>query len=278
MIDDEEVLQAREKFIKSIQTFLQKFSRYPFRVMPKVLLIAWERYSEIKHAFTDKQYTLEEFQELMCKLLEDVQNINEELSKFTNSLSWDRPMIADDEEHSIQFRLYLENSSKAIAPVLPTDKSEYSLSMGNKNLDTIPETKSNKLIKSSVENLVPIPSEYEVTFDNEKIVDTIVESLSPSPIIVKDGDSHMEEIDLFLATDDLMPPVVMNNIDELIEDECFDPGVGEIDVFKNVEDDDYFPFIFVIQNFLLCLIYPEVSPLLLSTESEDTIFDLGIST
>nr|GEZ25356.1 hypothetical protein [Tanacetum cinerariifolium] len=38
---------------------------------------------------------------------------------------------------------------------------------------------------------------------------------------------------------------VMNNIDELIEDEFFDPG-GENDVFANVEDDDYFPFMFVI--------------------------------
>nr|GFD10894.1 hypothetical protein [Tanacetum cinerariifolium] len=71
---------------------------------------------------------------------------------------------------------------------------------------------------------------------------------------------------------------VMNNIDELIEDECFDPGGGEVDVFVNIEDDDFFPFIFVIQIFLPYLTYPEVSPLLLSTESEDTIFDPGIST
>nr|GFB14136.1 hypothetical protein [Tanacetum cinerariifolium] len=38
---------------------------------------------------------------------------------------------------------------------------------------------------------------------------------------------------------------VINHIDDLNEDECFDPG-GEIDVFANIEDDDYFPFIFVI--------------------------------
>nr|GEZ24651.1 hypothetical protein [Tanacetum cinerariifolium] len=41
---------------------------------------------------------------------------------------------------------------------------------------------------------------------NAEIADTIVESLSPSPIPVKDSDSQMEEIDLFLATDDLIPP------------------------------------------------------------------------
>ncbi|GJW19063.1 putative reverse transcriptase domain-containing protein [Tanacetum coccineum] len=70
---------------------------------------------------------------------------------------------------------------------------------------------------------------------------------------------------------------VKNDFDELNEDECFDPG-GEIDVFANVEDDDYFPFTFIIRIFLPYLTYPEVSPLLLSTGSEDTIFDPGIST
>nr|GEX33687.1 hypothetical protein [Tanacetum cinerariifolium] len=41
---------------------------------------------------------------------------------------------------------------------------------------------------------------------NVEIANTIVESLAPSPIPVEDSDSQMEEIDLFLATDDLMPP------------------------------------------------------------------------
>nr|GEV07967.1 integrase, catalytic region, zinc finger, CCHC-type, peptidase aspartic, catalytic [Tanacetum cinerariifolium] len=129
---------------------------------------------------------------------------------------------------------------------------------------------------------------------NAEIANTIVESLSPSPIPVEDSDSLMDEIDLFLTTDDLLPPriesddydsegdiyfleellvddsipffenessdfdhqddpsfprpppeppdvkflfdlepdsggvilVVMNNIDRLNEDECFDPGVA----------------------------------------------------
>nr|GEW11497.1 hypothetical protein [Tanacetum cinerariifolium] len=70
---------------------------------------------------------------------------------------------------------------------------------------------------------------------------------------------------------------VMNNIEEFNEDECFDPEGGEIDVFENIEDDNYFPFISVIRIFLPYLTYPKVSPLLISTRSEDTIFDLGIS-
>nr|GEV37832.1 zinc finger, CCHC-type [Tanacetum cinerariifolium] len=422
MIDDEEVLQAREKFLKAIQTFLQKFSRYSFGVMPKVLLIAWERFFEIKHAFTDKQYQPEEIQELMCKLLEDLQII----------------------KHSIQYKEYLENSSNAITTVLPTEEPECSLSIGYEHLSTILETESDEVIKYSAKNLVQISSEYEVTSDDEKDVPmenfkvysnllfddeeiifnkidphyinaesdlieslsnrdtlfdsspkfdyleefsgefmptsivneerikreheeyislmekllsinsfpcplenfhayTIIETLPTSPIPVENGDSLREEIDIFTGTDDLTPPViesddydserdihfleellnndsisllenessnfdhhddpsfprppseppdvevffdfepnelisvVMSNIDELNEDKCFDPGGGEIDVFANIKDDDYFPFIFVIRIFLPYLTYPEVSPLLLSAKSKDTIFDPVIS-
>ncbi|GKD31546.1 hypothetical protein Tco_1242324, partial [Tanacetum coccineum] len=76
------------------------------------------------------------------------------------------------------------------------------------------------------------------------------------------------EISLIIETD---TPVI-NNFDELNEDECFDPGGDEIDV----EDNDSFTF--VIRTFLPFLTYPEVSPVLLSTRSEDTIFDPEIST
>nr|GEW85096.1 hypothetical protein [Tanacetum cinerariifolium] len=46
---------------------------------------------------------------------------------------------------------------------------------------------------------------------NAEIADTIVESLSPSPIPVEDSDFQMEEIDLFLDMHDLMPPSIEND-------------------------------------------------------------------
>ncbi|GJR74169.1 hypothetical protein Tco_0086534 [Tanacetum coccineum] len=141
----------------------------------------------------------------------------------------------------------------AITPDLPIPDS---LIMEDEHLDTIPVTESANTIKSSVEDLVPTPSESAITiypmvkeffgelahtdpipsgvvdtdskpeeeirlaenlsYDNSsprppeecnsKIADTIVESLSPPPIPVEDSDSLMEEIDLFLASDDSMPP------------------------------------------------------------------------
>ncbi|GJV74338.1 hypothetical protein Tco_1494333 [Tanacetum coccineum] len=42
---------------------------------------------------------------------------------------------------------------------------------GDEDLRTIPEKESDKVIKSSVENLVPIPSESEDTFDNDNECD-----------------------------------------------------------------------------------------------------------
>ncbi|GJY49832.1 hypothetical protein Tco_0439788 [Tanacetum coccineum] len=101
------------------------------------------------------------------------------------------------------------------------------------------------------------------------------------PGIESDFDSEEDIIDNLLNDDpipeyerltfDMEPDVpLINNVDELNEDECFDPGGGGI----NVKVDD--SFIFVIQTFLPYIAYPEVSPLLSSTENEDTIFDPGI--
>ncbi|GJW29883.1 hypothetical protein Tco_0046758 [Tanacetum coccineum] len=54
----------------------------------------------------------------------------------------------------------------AITTDLPIEEPDNSLNMGDEHLDTIPATESDEVIKSSVENLVPIPSEFEGIFDD----------------------------------------------------------------------------------------------------------------
>nr|GEZ98844.1 hypothetical protein [Tanacetum cinerariifolium] len=54
-----------------------------------------------------------------------------------------------------------DNYDFAITPVLSTEETDNSLSMGDEHLDTIPATESDELIKSSVEDLIPILSESE---------------------------------------------------------------------------------------------------------------------
>ncbi|GKB75076.1 hypothetical protein Tco_0936488 [Tanacetum coccineum] len=72
----------------------------------------------------------------------------------------------DDDDYTIQYKEYLENSSNAITPDLSAEEPDNSLSMGDEHLSTILETESDEVIKSSVEDLVPIPSESEGIFDN----------------------------------------------------------------------------------------------------------------
>ncbi|GKG34367.1 hypothetical protein Tco_0437063, partial [Tanacetum coccineum] len=129
---------------------------------------------------------------------------------------------------------------------------------------------------------------------NSKNVDTIIESPSPSPIPVENDDYDSEgdirfleelfindplplpeiessNLDHFNDPSSPRPPPeppdveislifepnapVINNVDELNEDECFDPG-----------------------EVRLMLKLTIVSPLPSSTKNEDTIFDPGIST
>nr|GEZ00222.1 hypothetical protein [Tanacetum cinerariifolium] len=59
----------------------------------------------------------------------------------------------------------------AITPDLPTKEPDNSLSIGDEHLTTILETESDEVIKYSVENLIPIPSEFKDFSDNENECD-----------------------------------------------------------------------------------------------------------
>ncbi|GKE27420.1 hypothetical protein Tco_1442804, partial [Tanacetum coccineum] len=70
----------------------------------------------------------------------------------------------------------------AITTGLLIEEPDNSLKMGDEHLDTIPATESDEVIKSSVENLVPIPSEFEGISDDTSDVpncdnNCVVESL-----------------------------------------------------------------------------------------------------
>nr|GEZ36072.1 hypothetical protein [Tanacetum cinerariifolium] len=111
-----------------------------------------DRVFKIKDAFGNKQYKPKDIQKLFHKLFNDVQNIHEELDEYINTPSWNRHAFYnngedDDEDYAIAITL----------DFLITD----SLIMGDEHLDTIPEKESDEFIKSSVETLVPNPSEFE---------------------------------------------------------------------------------------------------------------------
>ncbi|GJS17072.1 putative reverse transcriptase domain-containing protein [Tanacetum coccineum] len=130
------------------------------------LLLAEERFLKIKQAVEEEQNQPEVMQELLLKLMNDLQILNgiqpkqEEQAAQSFLLNWNFPMV-DDDEYTIIYR-----STKTITLDLPTVEPDNSLSMGDEPLSTIPETESDEVIKSSVENLVPIPSESKGISDD----------------------------------------------------------------------------------------------------------------
>ncbi|GJS13751.1 reverse transcriptase domain-containing protein [Tanacetum coccineum] len=114
----------------------------------------------------------------------------------------------DDEESTIPLNEIISQipPSIAITPVLPTMEPEDSLNMGDEHLSIIPEKESDKVIKYSFEDLVPIPR-------------------------------HREHGSYVL---NLMAALLVTPFFDTNEDECFDPG-GAIDEIEACLTSDLIP-------------------------------------
>ncbi|GJU08788.1 hypothetical protein Tco_1125218 [Tanacetum coccineum] len=115
-----EALQAREDLMKSIQNFLKKFNRISFREKPKVLIQDWDRFFEVKHAQP------EDVQELLNKLLQDLQSINEELADFINTPNWNRPAFCNNDDDDITRSILLQSHPVENLVPIPSESEDFS--------------------------------------------------------------------------------------------------------------------------------------------------------
>nr|GEU69955.1 ribonuclease H-like domain-containing protein [Tanacetum cinerariifolium] len=99
------------------------------------------------------------------------------LVEYINTLGWNRlAFYNNSDDDDVDYTI-------AITPILSTEEPDNSLSMGDEHLDTILATKSDEVIKSSVEDLVPIPSESEGIPDTMCDVHLVN---NPTPLEAKD--------------------------------------------------------------------------------------------
>nr|GEZ77244.1 hypothetical protein [Tanacetum cinerariifolium] len=126
----------------------------------------------------------------------------------------------------------------AITPILPTEEPEYSLSMGYEHFSIILETESDGVIKSSAENLLPIPSEYEVTFDDESECDVPVKDES-SLVFTTFSNPLFDDNDDFTSSDD---ESIYIDEDVLMEDfkDYSNPLFDDEEISSNEIDPHYF--------------------------------------
>nr|GFA64223.1 hypothetical protein [Tanacetum cinerariifolium] len=169
--------------------------------------------------------------ELVCQIVQKKQEekrIEEE--QAASARYWKIPACCDDDD----------DYDSAITPVSSTEETDNSLSMGDEHLDTILATESDKLIKSSVEDLVPIPSESEGIPDTMCDVHLIN---NPTPLEAKD---HFEIImnskdDISSSDDDSLYNENIEYVEasphdsELVSLEAAEIVIPE---FEEIEDDN----------------------------------------
>nr|GEU51812.1 hypothetical protein [Tanacetum cinerariifolium] len=175
------------------------------------------------------------------------QFVNHQPSKIPEVI----PFVENKEwiETKNEFYKMMEAYTKRMSQQQPDN----SLSMGDEHLGTILETESDEVIKSSVENFVSIPSEFEDFSDNESECDVPVcddfTTLS-NPLFDPDDDFSSSDDELFSVEDEfsgelahidlVLPRINKADFDpeeeiRLIE-ELFDSHVEEIDLFLATDD------------------------------------------
>ncbi|GKC86329.1 hypothetical protein Tco_1142046 [Tanacetum coccineum] len=279
-----------------IQAFLKKCDQIPPKEKSMALLLAEERFLKIKQAVEGEQNQPENIQELLLKLINDLQILNgiqlkqEEQAAKVSSHYWKPPIFYDDdddddEESSIPLRDIISELplSVTITPSLPTiEDPKDSLIIGNEELSTIPEKKSNEFIKSSVEDIVPIPSKYEDTSwsDSECILPSCDDI---TPINVYEEKSVTFSNPLFDSNDDFTSSDKESLSDEDVlednfkiysnplfefDDEYISSDVNPIfdEVLDNIESKD---------SYVSNLDEPALLVTPLSNFNEDECFDLG---
>ncbi|GJV30256.1 hypothetical protein Tco_1386704 [Tanacetum coccineum] len=181
----------------------------------------------------------------------------------------------DDEEFSIPLNKMPQIlRSIALAPISSIMEPEDSLSMGDEHLSTIPEKESNEFIKTSVKDLVLIPSESEDTSESDNNRDLpLCDNFSPINDVPEDNvkiysNSLFEFDDEYISSDvnpgfnEVLenieskesyvsnlddPNLLVTPLSDANKDECFDPGgdIDEIDAFLDMDistdiKDDYY--------------------------------------
>ncbi|GJZ28085.1 hypothetical protein Tco_0572732 [Tanacetum coccineum] len=206
-----EMLQARENLMEAIQAFLKKYDQIPPKEKSMALLLAEERFLKIKQAVEEEQNQPENIQELLLKLINDLQILNgiqlkqEEQAAKVSSQYWKPPIFYDDdddddEESSIPLRDIISELplSVAITPDLPITDS---LIMKDEHLNTIPKMESDEENESIVKDLNLTPSESENLSDNESERDVAVCDDS-SPNFTTFSNPLFDSNDNFTSSDD----------------------------------------------------------------------------
>ncbi|GKA06912.1 hypothetical protein Tco_0686136 [Tanacetum coccineum] len=230
--------------IKANRTLLNR-NIFPHEEMSIRVLLAKERILKLIQVWDEKQIKPWSLPELLLQLSNDSRTIAEilkqrEEKRIEREQAANLAVQKEQEEQAAQKR-----SSKAIIPDLSTEEPDNSLSMEDEHLSTISETESDEVIKSSVEDLVPIPSESEDTsIVYSPKIDSLLEKfagelapINPIPPGIHEADFDPKED---IRLDDQMFYDDTSSDDDSFEDTDYveaSPPDSELVSIEEVEDD-----------------------------------------
>ncbi|GJT35725.1 hypothetical protein Tco_0926144 [Tanacetum coccineum] len=195
--------------------------------------------------FQSPQYTVNhpifnaqnEFLNSQNKLMERMTSIHDMVGQFMQKKEEERRIVEEQAAKDRYWKIPIcyddnEDYTIAITPTLSTKELVDSLIMEDEHLDTIPATESDKIIKSSVENLVPIPSGSKGVSDDICDNDhSDVESLD-IPITSPKIDFLSEEFTGEFTL--ILPKMDEEEFDEEVD--CYDHDISsDDDSYENIE-------------------------------------------
>nr|GEU34364.1 hypothetical protein [Tanacetum cinerariifolium] len=179
-------------------------------------------------------------QDICCENCEEEENKIEE-EQAANARYWKIPACYDDDD----------DYAFAITPNEPVN----SLSMGDEHLDTVPATKSDEFIKSSVENLVSIPSESKDLLKEIYSNPLFEEEIIPMKIYQHHYNAESDIIESLRTHDSSI--IISSKIDSLL-----DEFAGELTLLKSIPPgiDETICYLEEETHFIKRLLYDNSSP------------------
>nr|GEZ40034.1 hypothetical protein [Tanacetum cinerariifolium] len=200
-------------------------ARYDHYCTPQVLFVYPEPYYNEDFDFPQDFHDFQQ-QDFRCENCGNEEEKQIEEEQAAHARYWKIPACYDDDDDDYAF---------AITPNEPVN----SLSMGEEHFDTVPATKSDEVIKASVENLVSIPSESEG--EPECDVPTC-EAFTTFSNILFDSDYDFYSSDAQSFFDEDVPNKIFSNLlfDEEIIPMKIDPHHfnAESDLIESMLDHD----------------------------------------
>ncbi|GJZ28761.1 hypothetical protein Tco_0573408 [Tanacetum coccineum] len=267
------IINKWEELLNMIRSFCEKFLQQKQAAsidQSPLQEMSIQDMEDLKQHYLDEILSLGKFNGMSIEInkkkelqrLEQVANLSTYPSQRFKSFCYDDDDDYDYEKSTIPLNKIDSQipPSIAITPILPILKPEDSLIMGNEELNAIPEKELDKVIKSSVENLVPIPSESEDTSENDSDCDLpSCNDFSPINVYEENSvtfsnpffdlndnftssddeslsdedvpeDNNIESKDSYVSNLD-EPALLVTPLSDFNKDECFDPGsdVDEIE-------------------------------------------------